>query len=264
MKSVLTLAVVAAFAAPAFAGSVSNTNGLNVRTRIFNDFPSSTLSVTNNYPSSLRITENPFGAADPDGNGFANRHSAYFSNDGGTTANDIDYVDGFDAEVTLDLTADFPAGKEAGFHTDLFGFGFFGVLPNGEIAAFGSILPFKTFGNVWTPGQQVTLRMILTPGDGNGLPGNTWTIPSTIEYIYDLGSGPVSSGAIPFTNGEGGVPSAFPFFVGVGVQNGQAGLGGGSDALFSNFKVSGVSPVPAPGAAAMLGLAGLAGLRRRR
>jgi len=258
-QSVLAIIALGAFAGTSLGGAINSVKMVN---RLFNDFPDSTLVATNNYPSSVSWSESnfdPFG----DGGNFANRHTAYFSADGGATANDFNYTDGFDASFDLNLTSANPVGREAGFHADLFGLGFFGVLPNGEIAAFGSILPFKTFGTVWTPGQAVSLRMILTPGDGNGQPGNTWTIPSTIEYIYDLGSGPVSSGQIPFTNGEGGVPSPFPFFVGFGAQN----VGSNdtpTSAVFTNIKFANVAPVPTPGAASLLGLAGLVGLRRRR
>lgn len=243
---------VAALAAPALA-DVTDINSVRVVERVFNDFPSSTLVTTNNYPSMVQFHESNFGSGN-----FANRHSAYFSADGGATARDFNYGDAFDISMTVDLDATPPTGREAGFHTDLFGFGFFGVLPNGEIAAFGSVLPFHTFGNVWTPGQEVTLRMIHRPGDGDGVNPPPTTM-STIEYIYDLGSGPVSSGPIAMTGTEGGIPSNFNFYIGMGVQN-QGGPGGESVATFTNITVA----VPAPGAAALLGLAGLAATRRRR
>ncbi len=259
MKTLLTASMIIVCASSALAGTVSGINGVNVRPRIFNDFPSSNLAITNNYPAQVRFNEGPFGAADPDGGGFANRHSAYFSNDGGATAFDFNYEDGFDAQFTMNLSTDNRNGKEAGFHSDLFGFGFFGVLPNGEIAAFGSIFEFHTFGVV--PGSTsgpISLRMIYTPGNGDGTIGGAGTIRSTFEYMYSLGGGWVSSGPKPIGNGEGGIPSAFPFYVGVGVQNSPQGATF-SDTVFSNIVV-----VPAPGAVALLGAAGLVGLRRRR
>lgn len=232
--------------------SLAQIDSVQVRERIYNDFPDSTLLVTNNFPSEVTFDESNFGTG-----GWANRHSAYFSADGGANALDFDYGDAFDFQVTLDLDALPPDGREAGFHTDLFGFGFFGVLPNGEIAAFGSILPFHSFGaGVWTPGDPIDLRMIHTPGDGDGTSGN-FTVPSTMEYLFNLGNGWVSSGAVDFTTNEGGVPSNFDFFVGVGVQN-QGAPGGSSVASFTNFIV------PAPASAALLALGGIAGLRRRR
>jgi len=225
-------------------------NGVQIVPRIFNDYPNSNLTILNNYPSQVTFMETDFGSG-----GFANRHSAYFSADGGASAIDWNYGDAFDFSLTLDLDATPPTGREAGFHTDLFGFGIFGVLPNGHIAAFGSILPFVDFGQVWTPGSPVRLQMIHTPGNGDGVtPG---TIPSTMEYRYDTGSGVVSSGPLAFTTGEGGIPSNFNFLVGFGVQN-QGAPGGRSVADFTNIVV------PAPSVSALLGLGGLVMLRRRR
>ena len=232
--------------------SVAQINGVQIRERVFNDYPDSTLVVTNNFPTEVTFDESNFGTG-----GWANRHSAYFSADGGASALDYNYGDSFDFQVTLDLDASPPDGREAGFHADLFGLGFFGVLPNGEIAAFGSILPFHTFGSgVWTPGDPIDLRMIHTPGDGDGTSDN-FTIPSTMEYLYNLGNGWISSGAVDFTTTEGGIPTNFEFLVGVGVQN-QGAPGGTSVAQFTNFII------PSPASATTLALAGLAGLRRRR
>ncbi len=222
-------------------------DGLNVNERVFNDFPGSTLNVVNMYPSSLTISESDFGAG-----GFANRHMAYASQDAGATASSFDYEDGFDFSVTMNLNASPTDGREAGIMTDLFGFGFFGALPNGEIAAFGSFLPFHTFGTVYTNGTDVDLRMIYTPGGGEGV-----APASTMEYIIDTGSGAVSSGPIEFTNTELGIPSGFGAKVGVGIQS-QGGFGGNVDVAFTNFSI-----VPAPGAG-VLALGGLFAASRRR
>ncbi len=135
--------------------------------RIFNDYPNSTLNITNNYDTSVVIDETNFGA----GGVRQPSHSAYFSTDGGATGHDFNYADSFDLSFTMLNSSDPAAGREAGFQTDLFGFGFFGSLPhNGEIAAFGSILPFHSFGaGLWTPGTSINLRMIHRPGDGDGV-----------------------------------------------------------------------------------------------
>ena len=227
-------------------------DGLQVRERVFNDYPTSSLTVTNAFPASFSIEENNFGAG-----GFANRHMAFLSQDAGSTAYDFNYADGFDFCVTMNLDASPVDGREAGIMTDLFGFGFFGALPSGEIAAFGSFLPFHSFGNVYTNGTDVDLRMIYTPGAGEGqLPA------STMEYIIDTGSGPVSSGAIVFTNNEGGIPSGMPqdqflALIGVGIQS-AGSAGGSSNVTFTNFKV-----IPAPGTG-LLAVAGAGLIARRR
>lgn len=228
-------------------------DGLQVRERVFNDYPDSTLNITNAYPASFSIEESNFGSG-----GFANRHMAFLSNDGGATAFDFNYGNGFDFCVTMNLDADPVDGREAGIMTDLFGFGFFGALPNGEIAAFGSFLPFHSFGvGVYTNGTDVDLRMIYRPGAGEGQ-----TPASTMEYIIDTGSGPISSGQIEFTNTEGGIPSGMPqdqflALIGVGVQS-AGGPGGSSNVTFTDFKV-----IPAPGTG-VLALAGLGIAARRR
>lgn len=250
---VVAAACVAGGAGAALAGI--EPNGVFVVERIFNDYPDSMLTVTNNFPSLVSFDETNFGAG-----GFANRHSAYFSTDGGATAHDFGYADAWDISVSMAHTSDPATGREAGFHADLFGFGFFGPLPgNGEVAAFGSIFPFHSFGpGIWTPGEVIDLRMIYRPGDGDGInPLPVGSDPSTIEYIYDLGDGPVSSGQIPFTNTEGGVPENFTFLLGVGTQN-QGAPGGTAHVDFRNFVV------PAPGAVALIGMGGLLAGRRRR
>src|SRR5258706_14529454 len=56
-------------------------NGATVETRTFNDCSLSTLSVTNNYPASISITDD----MSPLCVGFANLRSFSFSADGGTT-----------------------------------------------------------------------------------------------------------------------------------------------------------------------------------
>lgn len=254
-KHVLFTVGAAAILSACGVASAVEPNGVAVTTRIFNDFPNSTLTVVNNFPSLVSFDETDFGSGN-----FANRHSAYFSTDGGATAHDFNYNDAFDISFTMSNTSSPAAGREAGFHTDLFGFGFFGALPgNGEVAAFGSILPFHSFGaGVWTPGTAIGLRMIYTPGDGDGMnPLPMGGAPSTIEYVYDIGGMPVSSGPISFTNTEGGIPQNFDFFVGVGVQY-TGNNGGTAHTEFRNFVV------PAPGAAGLLALGGLLMARRRR
>lgn len=234
------------------ASASAQFDGLLVESRVFNDYPNSTLAINNAFPNGLTIDESNFGMG-----GFANRHMAYLSQDGGNTAFDFNYGDALDFSVTMNLNASPVDGREAGIVTDLFGFGFFGALPNGEIAAFGSFLPFHSFGNVYTNGTDVDLRMIYRPGAGEGSMD-----ASTIEYIIDLGAGAISSGEIVFTNNEGGIPSGNPASqfiarIGVGVQN-AGGFGGSSVVTFTNFNA-----VPAPGAG-LLAIAGMCGIVRRR
>lgn len=264
LRTAVSVFILAGACATASAGIASGINGVVDARRTFNDFPSSTLNITNNYPTSVTVSEGPFGVG-----GFANRHIFWYSGDAGATRMDFDYSDAFDLSMTLDLNGSNLEGREAGFQADLFGFGYFGCLPNGEIAAFGSILPFHSFGLVGNPDAVTQLRMIHVPGTGDGVNPIGGGTPSTIEYLYNQGSGCVSSGPKAFTTGEGGIPSNFSFNLGFGIQaRGTQGPFGSQDEVpavpydvtFSNFSNS----IPAPGAAALLGMIGVAGLRRRR
>lgn len=254
MKSFIISAM---FVLAASGSAFATYNGVRVNERIFNERPLSALTITNNYPTSIRFEENNFGPG-----GFANRHAAYLSEDGGATNADFDYGDPFDITVSVNHLLSTNVAVEAGIQSDLFGLGFFGQLPNGEVVSFGSVLPFFSFG--FQPfGASIDLRIVHDPGTGDGInPLPLGGTPSTIEYLYDLGSGWVSSGQIQMTGLEGGIPSAFPFFLGFGVQhNGSTEIGAFADTVFDNINVE---KIPAPGAMALVGLAGLVGLRRRR
>ncbi|MDX2114482.1 MAG: hypothetical protein SFZ24_02515 [Planctomycetota bacterium] len=255
MKSVALLSL--ALTTAASAGTIGAIDSVKLNERIFNDRFDSTLNFVSNYPSDVRLTETGFGPG-----GFANRHSAYYSADGGASNLDINYEDAFDFSVTVNHIASQNVAVEAGFHADLFGFGYFGQLPNGEIAAFGSILPFHSFGVV-PYADTIHLRMIHRPGSGNGVdPLPVDGVRSSFEYLYSFdGINYVSSGLKEMGGNEGGIPSNFNFFVGFGAQhNAAAETGAVADTIFNNIRVA----VPAPAGVALAGLAGLAGLRRRR
>jgi len=246
------IAAIALLAAVGSANAaVQDINSVQQANRIFDDFTTSSLTVTDNYAASYRIEESNF-SDDGQGGNFANKHGAFFSEDSGATRFDFDYGDSFNAKLTY---VDNSSGidVEAGFLTDLFGFGFFGGLPNGEVAAFGGTLPFHSFGNIYTPGDTVDLSMNYIAGTAEGFD------PSVIIYGVQInGGGWTSSGAIPFTNGEMGWPSAFTQYIGFGAQFNNP-IGGSADVTFSNIMIT-----PAPGAAALMGALGLVGLRRRR
>ncbi len=241
------------------SASVSQINGWDDVPRLFNDRPDSQLTYMSTYDamgSSVSFTENNYGTG-----GFANRHASWFS-DGMGSRVDMDYADAFDMQMTMQINeASSVDNVEAGFQFDLFGFGLFGVLAgSGEVAAFGSVLPFHSFGaGVYNVGDEIMLRMVHTPGAGEFSGTN-----STMEYMYNnltTGSGWVSSGAIDFTTLEGGIPDAFSAFAGVGAQiNNPDPVDGAVSIDFSNITAS----IPSPGALALLGLAGVGAARRRR
>lgn len=257
MKSVTGLMVMCGCAAGALASSGDIGSYIDAP-RLFNDRPNSSLFFQSSYsPSngSLIIRESEYGQG-----GFANRHATWFANGAGTSKVDFDFGDGFDFSMKLRVNAADSVGNvEAGFQADLFGFGLFGVLTtNGEIAAFGSVLPFHSFGaGVYNVGDEVMLRMIHRPGDSE-----FGAIKSTMEYMYNnltTGSGWVSSGEKDFTTLEGGIPSFFDMFFGAGAQINNPDPVDGN----VNIEMTMIS-IPAPGAAALLGLGGLVAMRRRR
>lgn len=258
LKAALSIGLVACAGSTATA-SVGDIASWVDSPRLFNDFSGSTLSFSSNYDpmgSSVSLREENYGTG-----GFANRHASWFGDMGGNKV-DFDYGDGFDIQMTMQINeASNVGGVEAGFQADLFGFGLFGVLTaNGEIAAFGSVLPFHTFGSgLYNVGDEVMLRMVHTPGDGEGSGG----VASTMEYLYNnmtTGSGWVSSGAINFDNLEGGIPSSFDMFSGVGAQINNPGENGVVDINYSGITTT----VPAPAALGLLSLAGIGAARRRR
>ena len=260
MKNTIKLGIGIAMCAGTIAtASVSEINGWEDAPRLFNDRPGSNLTYMSNYDamgSSVSFSEDNYGTG-----GFANRHASWFS-DGMGNKVDMDYADAFDMQMTMRINdASSVDNVEAGFQFDLFGFGLFGALTaNGEIAAFGSVLPFHSFGTgLYNVGDELMLRMVHTPGAGEFSGTN-----STMEYMYNnvtQGTGWVSSGAIDFTTLEGGIPDAFAAFAGVGAQiNNPDAIDGSVSIDYYGITTS----VPAPTSLAMLGLAGLGAARRRR
>lgn len=257
-KFIIGSALLMGAATLASASGVGDIAGFVDTPRLFNDFAGSSLSYTSVYNpagSSVMLHEENYGSG-----GFANRHATWFG-DGGPNKVDFNYEDAFDVQMSMQInTASNVGNVEAGFQADLFGFGLFGVLTaSGEIAAFGSVLPFHSFGTgLYSVGDEIMLRMVHTPGAGQ-FSGT----PSTMEYMYNnltTGSGWVSSGLIDFTTTEGGIPSSFDFFAGVGAQINAPASDAVVDINFSNITAA----VPAPSAVGLLALAGLGAARRRR
>ena len=128
----------------------------------------------------------------------------------------------------------------------------------GEIVTFGG--PFFLFGNNaggngYTPGTSILLG-ITERGGGDGVGG----VPDTIEFFIDRGAGIETSGALPWTNLEGGLPS---FQVGVYEQGGASATGDFVDAVFTSTTFT---TIPEPGTFALfgMGLFGLLAMRRKR
>ncbi len=193
------------------AQTIDEINAVDLQLYRFGDFPSSNLTVTNEFPDVLQFDERDYG--DPVGF-FANQHVGWLAIDDGESVSRFQFQneEGFDlsVEVTLDV-ADDPEQrrKEAGIRMDTMigGEGLFIVTSDGEVAAFGAFFPFVSnrtqdddgpeFGGaIYTPGETATLRMIYTPGDGE-----VGEQRATMEYFFNG----VSSGARDIGNLENGV-----------------------------------------------------------
>src|SRR5262245_38116323 len=145
----------AAFATPSVNGAV-------ITTRTFNDCPISTVSTTNNYPTSVSITD----VMDTLCVGFANLHSWSFSADGGSTAavfnNNSNFH--FGADFEIDGAGEGEGGLRISPWYGQFVDGrFMANATTGEIACFGGALPFYSFtvnhGLHYTRGTTIHFEM---------------------------------------------------------------------------------------------------------
>lgn len=254
-----TLLTASAFATPVIDSAVLNT-------RLFNDFPSSTLTTVNNYPSVVSFSD--AGISAPQIPPFANRHNFRLSDNGGISA--AVFLNGdafaFESDVTITGTAPVEAGLQVSPWWSQNIDGQFMINGgSGEIAIFGGRLPFYSFtGNYglhYTMGTTIHQKVIYSP---NGLSSSD---PATIEYIYADSSGTYSSGALAFDQGN---PAEDPPYGLWGMLN-DARVGGYAQIIndpndpnhtatitFGNMRF-----VPEPASIGLLGLAAVALLRRR-
>jgi hypothetical protein len=218
-----------------WAQFVSDVNGLFENARAFNGYPQSTLTITNNYPTTAIIDEQNLGQ---EFTFFANRHDLLFSSDGGSTRRIFGTADSFDISVELTLEATFDLKrKEAGFRLNKNGFdGQFIVNSDiNEIVAFGGPLPFYSF-NVehdieYTVGTPINLRMIYNAPDAM----DPEMFPGTMQYLVAYGGNEYTSGELEFTNSEKGILTMSQ--IGVYAQGGAEAAHPDDDytATFTNF-----------------------------
>lgn len=195
-SAVLALAIVTGLAVSAHAATPTPSSAVT-KTRIFNDCPTSTITVTNNYPSNITIADD-----DLDCFGFANLHNWRFSENGTTPAQfDNASTFRFAADLVISGTGNGEAGLQISPWWSPDVDGRFNVrTPDGEIAVFGGRLPFYSFtgghGINYVAGETIRLEMRYDPN------GTSAAKPATIEYLVTYHGTTYSSGRLPFDQGN--------------------------------------------------------------
>ncbi len=230
-------------------------NGLFAEPRIFNDYPASTLTITNSNSNPGNVTIRDENMVNATGNG-ANRHDVTLSTDGGASPASFPITQGFTISTSVTLTngSNTPR-KEAGIriNSPVTGDALFIINSDaGEIVAFGG--PFYNFRGApfneaaYAPGQTILMGMTYTPG-----------APGTLEYFIDRGSGLRSSGPLAFSNLEGGPVNYEVSVYAQGGSNNNA-----NDFVNVNFaNINAVVPEPASLGLASLAAMGLLARRRK-
>lgn len=262
-KTLWTTLILLCLAAPAAA----QINGLHENPRFFNDFPGSTLTITNGNSVNLGAGVSEVNIHDTDftpPGGFANRHDVLLSSDGGASNHVFDIDDSFTVKAEVTLTDGFDAPrKETGIRINSPVTGDVLFLVNsdaGEIVAFGGGAPFHLFGNNgggdgYTPGDTILMGIsVAASGDG---PGGA---PNRINYFIDRhdGMGIIESGFQAYSNLELGSTMANVGFYA------QVQPDPSTDFINANFNDIMYSPVPEPAALGLIALALLGFLIGRR
>lgn len=265
--------VVVGVAASAFADDISAANGLFVRARVFNDFPTSTLTIDGvsrpvpedfARPGMGTFHVNEQFPAGTQGN-FANKHLGYLSTDGGASALSLHV--GQSWEMSFDIKLSAPGGaprKEAGVRIEnprpSLGYtdeGLLLIASDGEVAVFGGVMPFTGFGSAYTLGEtaSVTFRYFAPGVQDPTLGAYQVLFNDPIKGLKD--SGIKIWGATEPDGTKGFNDGTKVAFVAQNQRNPIIDDSG--DFVYSNISI-----IPAPGSLALVGMGGLMAARRRR
>jgi len=266
MKAQVKRGLIVALAGVAFCAAAMGSPAIDsaiVHERIWNDAPYSTFTYGNFYPASLWMRDEGL-----DQTGWANRHNFRLSENGGISdavfMND-DYFE-FYADVTITGTANVESGLNLSpwWSQDVDGV-FMLRTDDGMVACWGGRLPYYSFtanhGVTYENGETVRLGMIYDPHS------LTEADPGTIQYFYTEGGITYDSPVLAFDMGN---PAEDPPYGLWGILN-DARVGGwfmpkvdsGIPGNWGQIDFENMVYVPEPASLVMLGLAGLALLRRR-
>jgi len=253
-------AMVAILGVAAIAAAQPNVNSAKLNTRIFNDFPGSSLGSTNAYPGMVQISDANLVNTPP--GGFANRHNWRVSADGGAT--NATFMNSHNYSLFADVTLSGTGNGEVGMQlSPWWSQNVDGVMMlngvSGEVAMFGGRLPFYSF----TAAQSVNYVKGTTVRFGfeYAARSNSAADPAQIRYWYNT----LNSGWLNFDEGNPTEPfgtwgavndaTAGGYLQVVGPETGAGNLIG----TWEN-----IAYVPTPGSMGVLALGGLLAARRRR
>ena len=175
-------------------------NSATIQTHVFNDCPLSTLTVSNNYPASIQMTD----AMSPLCVGFANLHSWSFSQDNGVSAavfnNNSNFR--FAADFKLEGPGEGQGGLRISPWYSQFSDGRCAIdVTTGEIACFGGALPFYSFtanhGILYTRGTTIHLEATYRARELFS------TDPASIRYRVVYNGNTYDSPELSFAKGNG-------------------------------------------------------------
>jgi hypothetical protein len=256
--TVIGLCLAAASAAYAQVGTPP-INSAIITPRVYNDYPGATGTYNNSYPGGITLGES--GQFNTGANGFANRDTWQFSNNGSTAYTFQAGDTGFAASMSLDVTGATTVDNEAGILIPNAN----GSFPGGDLQfiadpqsgflGFFGGPGFWNSGFTYVAGTDITLQMTYSQTGGTGNMQFSVTDGTTVTSPVVSWSGNLVGDVL------GG------YFQLQGINN-STGPGTSGQALFDDITITPVTAVPEPANYTLLsmGIMAIAGVisRRRR